>query len=94
MELLPPHHLDGEINDVVFASVPMTTSHHSCERLRDSLIMAFKGKKQIMIITHNVELLEAKKLSSTETAAIILRIEELQGVRDAGGGAEQDEGLT
>lgn len=93
LEMTPPHHLEGEIDDVVFVSVPMTTSHHSCERLREMLLMAFKGKKQIMILTHNIELLKAKKLDATETAAMIRRIEELQGVRDAdsaGSEPEQD----
>lgn len=82
LEVAPPHYLEGEVDGVVFVSVPMTTSHHSCERLRDMLSMAFKGK-QIMIITHNIELLKATKLDPSETATVIRRIEELQGVRNA-----------
>ncbi len=82
---------------MVFVSVPLTSSHHSCERLRDALLMAFKGKKQIMIITHNIELLKAKKLNAAESAAMARKIEEMQGVRDVdsdGSGSEQDEALT
>lgn len=44
--------------------------------MREILGVAFRDKKVILILTHNIELLEAQKLSSSESAAIIRRIED------------------
>jgi hypothetical protein len=75
LQAAPPHFLEGEIDNVIFGSVPITTSYHSAERLRDSLQVAFSDKKMVMLLTHNIELLKATKLPPGEVSKYLKNIE-------------------
>ncbi len=75
LEADPAQYIEGRLEDVVFASVPPTASGHSCERLAETLQVSLQDKKQICVLTHNIELLKARKLSPTEAAEIIRRVE-------------------
>jgi len=68
----------AEISDVLFVSVPSTTSAHTCEKLRDMILISLSDKKQVMILTHNIELLRAEKLKPADAAKVIKNIEEMQ----------------
>lgn len=70
----PEHYLVGEVDNVFFVSVPESTSANAAEHLRDMLSVAFGDKKQVMVLTHNVELLAAKKLAPNDAAAVLRQI--------------------
>lgn len=78
----PPHLLDfgdlkaTEIEDVLFLSVPVTSSAHSCERLREIVGVGTKDKKLCVILTHNIELLRARKLSAAEAGRVLGRVQD------------------
>jgi hypothetical protein len=98
LEAAPPHFFDGELDGVVFISVPATTSYNSCERLREMIDAAYSSKKQVVILTHNIELLKVTKLDSGTAAAVIKTIQgdadpnqcELCGGSRDGAPAEED----
>lgn len=85
LQAAPPHLLEGEVDDVVFVSVPITTSQHSAETLRETLRVAFGDKKLVVIITHNIELLRAQRLSTKKGSEYLKNIEDVagSGLRDA-----------
>lgn len=78
----PPHFLDfgdlkaTEIDDVLFISVPVATSAASCERLRDIVNVALKDKKLCVVLSHNIELLRARKLTAAQTARVLGRVQD------------------
>lgn len=74
LEVAPPHHIHGEIDNALFVSVSETVSHHACQTLRGMLDAALQSKKQVVILTHNIELLKATKLTASATAAILKAI--------------------
>lgn len=75
LESDPAQYVEGKLGDVVFASVPPSASGHSCERLEETLRVSFADKKQVCVLTHNIELLKARKLTPKEAAAIVRRVE-------------------
>ena len=70
----PDHFIEGEIEGVVFVSVPHTATHASvtelCQKLSDTL------GKRVSYITHNISLLKAKKLNPKEAAKAVKRVED------------------
>ncbi len=93
LEKAPAHHILGELEDVIFVSVPETTSYHSCERLKEMLDAAYKSKKQVVIVTHNIELLKITKLDPGTAAAVIKKFQggEVSDRCDLCGRAEEKE---
>lgn len=75
MDADPAQYIEGELGDVVFASVPPSASGNTCERLAETLQVTFKDKKQVCVLTHNIELLKARKLTPSESAEIVRRVE-------------------
>lgn len=75
LQSLPPHYIDGELEGVKFVSVPETASYNSCEKLRDALDAVWESKYQIVILTHNIELLKIAKLDPGTAAAVIKTIQ-------------------
>lgn len=68
----------AEIDDVLFLSVPITTSAHSCERLKEIVSVAFKDQKLITVLTHNIEMLRARKLTAAQTGRILGHIQDYE----------------
>lgn len=70
-----PHEIEGELADYVIVSVPCSESHASAKVLREKLQEALA--KPVLIVTHNVEFLLAKKLTPKEGAKFLKEIEEV-----------------
>jgi len=68
------YYIEGdELEGCVIVSVPNTTTHAACRELEQQLQKTLK--KTVLIFTHNVKFLKAKKLDSTEGAKVIRQIE-------------------
>lgn len=77
LQIAPPHYLEGEIENTIFVSVPMTTTINSCERLRSMLQVALQETgKQVVILTHNIEVLKATRLPRKVAAQVLRNIED------------------
>ena len=76
MEQAPAHFIEGEIENMVFVSVPPTTSGHSVDRLREMLRVGFGDKRLVMVLTHNVEMLRLIQLDRAAAAQVIKRIDD------------------
>lgn len=75
LEKAPPHFFEGELDGVLFVSVPETASHNACQKLREMLDVVYGGKKKIVILTHNIELMKITKLDTTTAAAVLKTIQ-------------------
>jgi hypothetical protein len=68
-----PHYVEGEIGDRAILSVPESTSQLQAQRLQEAAEEAL-GKK-VLVVTHNVEFMRARRLSPDEAAKIIATAE-------------------
>jgi hypothetical protein len=75
LETAPPHFIEGELDGVIFVSVPETASHNSCQKLREIIGVLYGDKKQVVILTHNIELLKATKMDPNVAAAVLKTIQ-------------------
>ena len=66
----------AEIEDVVFLSVPITTTVESCEHLKEMTRVAFKDQKVVMVFSHNIELLRARKLGPKEAGRVLGHVQD------------------
>jgi len=73
----PEHFIEGEIGDCLIVSVPPTASHETCRQLRDQLREAIgRVDRNILILTHNIEFLRARKLTPAEASKILREVDE------------------
>lgn len=73
--LLPAedYSVQGELDDYIIVSVPTTTSQNAAESLRKRLTEAVQ--RPVILVTHNIHFLRARKMSSAEARKTIKRAE-------------------
>lgn len=71
--------IEGKLEDHLVVSVPVTTSMAAMQEVQKTLQEQFK--RQVLIITHNMEFLLTKRLSPKETADALKRIEDYAEAR-------------
>lgn len=73
--------IEGELEDHLILSVPVTTSMAMIKKFQDELTVQFG--KPVCIMTHNMELLVAKRLPQKEAAKAVKRIEDYAEERES-----------
>lgn len=69
-----PGYIDGELEDCLLISVPLSTTVRAAQQLREQVEAA--TKRTVLIYTHNVEFLKVTKLSPREGAALLKQVEQ------------------
>lgn len=88
------HFVEGSIGQYVIVSVPPTTTVRAAEEVKARVMQL--TKKPVCVITHNVSLLRAVRLTASEAAAVIKRGEDYarsDSVRAGGGSGDGVDGV-
>lgn len=71
--------VQGELDGKLVVSLPVTTSIESMNRIADDLEKEFK--KPVLAVNHNMELLLAQRLPTSEAAEVLKRIDDYAKAR-------------
>lgn len=85
----PEHHIEGTFAQYVVVSVPESCNMARAEEIKEQ-VMALVGRP-VVVMSHNISLLKAVKLSASEAAECIRRGEEYAEAMQARASALTDE---
>jgi hypothetical protein len=68
------HHIEGKLEDYIVVSVPETTSYEMAEDIKNRVMAVVK--RPVCVISHNVSVLRAVKLTPKEAAEVIKKGED------------------
>lgn len=69
-----PVNIEGELEDYVIVSIPVTESRATAKTVRDQLSAALK--RRVMVVTHNMQFLVTKRLNPKDAARVIKKMED------------------